>query len=363
MNLKKKINVAIIGCGKIAEKHASILNSKKLKFFNLVAVCDVHPSKAKNFAKKFNVISFNNINNLLTSVDIDLVVICTSSGDHYFNALEVSKFKKNIVIEKPICLTLLQAKKIIKIYKKNKNLLFVVMQYRFDPLLNLLKEAITKNLLGKISSISVRVWWCRDQKYYNQAAWRGTWNLDGGIFMNQAIHHIDMMQWLLGPVHSLTALIKKRLVKIETEDLGMAILEFKNGILGNIEVSTAIRPKNLENSITVLGEYGNIKIGGPYMNDLEIYDLKNVKKANLLLRKYKKFSNTNNHYLFYESVQNKLIKKKGTNEQFVDGREASKSLKIVNAIYDSVVRKKRVYLSDKIKPIKKNKKLISELKN
>ncbi len=361
MKIPNIINVAIIGCGKIAEKHATILGSKKLKKLKLVAVCDTKKNKAKKFAKKFNVDFFDNVDNLLKLVKIDLVVICTSSGHHYSNALAISRYKKNLIIEKPICLNLSEAKQIIKKIEKNKNYLFVVMQNRLNPMLKLLKEAINKKLLGKITSISVRVWWCRDQKYYDQAAWRGTWNLDGGIFLNQAIHHIDMMQWLLGPIHSLTAMIKRRLVKIETEDIGFAIFEFKNGILGNIEVSTALRPKNLENSVTILGENGNIKIGGLYMNDLEIYELKNKLMAKSLLKKYKKL-NKNNHHLFYEDIQKKLTKTNTNNNQFVDGKEAIKSLEIAKAIYQSVITKKRVFLPANIRTNNQNKKLLSELR-
>ena len=146
MKFNRVINVAIIGCGKIAEKHAKILNSPKLKQFNLVAVCDIDKKKSDKFRKKYKVKSFNNIDYLLNSVELDLVVICTSSGHHYSNALTVSKYKKDIIIEKPISLNLGDAKKIIKIYKKNKNRLFVVMQNRLNPLMRLLKETINKNI-------------------------------------------------------------------------------------------------------------------------------------------------------------------------------------------------------------------------
>ena len=356
----KKINIAIVGCGKIAEKHALILTSKKIKQFNLVAVCDVDKKKAKKFADKFIINVFFNIDNLLKTTNIDLVVICTPSGYHYENALAISKYKKNIIIEKPICLDLLEAKKIIKIYNQNKNMLFVVMQNRLNPLMQLLKEVVEKNLLGKISSLSIRVWWCRDQKYYDQAAWRGTWKLDGGIFMNQGIHHLDLMTWLLGPINSLVAIIKKRLVKIETEDVGTAILEFKNGALGTIEVSTALRPKNLENSITVLGESGNIKVGGLYMNDLKVFDLKNKKKSISILRKYKK-NKESNHLLFYQNVFDNIKKNASSKKKYIDGNEAFKSLEIVHAIYKSVIKKRRIYLPLKPKNKNNHKKLSAEL--
>jgi UDP-N-acetyl-2-amino-2-deoxyglucuronate dehydrogenase len=362
MSSFKTINVAIIGCGKIAEKHATILTSKKIEQFNLVAVCDINKKKAKNFGKKFNINFFYNIDILLKSTDIDLVVICTSSGHHFKNAMTVSKYKKNIVIEKPICLDLLEAQKIVKIYNKNKNMLFVVMQNRLNPLIKLLKEVVEKNLLGKISSLSIRVWWCRDQNYYDQAAWRGTWKSDGGIFMNQGIHHLDMMTWLMGPVNSLVAMIKKRLVKIQTEDVGTSILDFKNGVLGTIEVSTALRPQNFENSITVLGECGNIKIGGLYMNDLEVFNLKNKMKGKILLKKYKK-NKDNNHYLFYQNVFDNISKRNSSKKKYIDGNEAIKSLEIVHGIYQSIIKKRRIYFP--IKPNVKNntKKLIAELKN
>lgn len=362
MKLKKVINVAIIGCGKIAEKHAIILSSPKFKQFNLVAVCDNERKKSDKFGKKYKTVSFSNIDDLLNSVEVDLVVICTSSGHHYSNALTVSKYKKNIIIEKPISLNLRDAKKIIKIYKKNKNRLFVVMQNRFNPLMRLIKETINKKYLGRITNISIRVWWCRDQNYYNQASWRGTWELDGGIFMNQGIHHLDMMSWLLGPVKSLVAIIKRKLVDIETEDSGSAILEFKNGAIGTIEVSTALRPINLENSITVLGEYGNIKIGGLYMDNLESFKLRNNKAANSLLKKYKEDSKKNNHYLFYEDILKNLSRNKTDMKKTIDGSNAIQSLELVTGIYHSVLKKKRIYFPIK-NYIKNSKlKLLLELK-
>jgi len=352
------IKVAIIGCGKIAEKHAKILTSNKLKKLNLVAVCDIDKNKAKRFGKKYEIHYFDDIDKLLNSVNIDLVVICTSSGLHYKNALKISKYKKDIIIEKPICLDLDEAKKIIKIFKKNKNMLFVVMQYRLNPYIIFLKKIIQKKLLGKITSISIKVWWCRDQKYYDEAKWRGTWKLDGGVFMKQGIHHIDMISWLLGPIKSVTAIIKRRLVKIETEDTGSAILDFKNGVLGTIEVSTSIRPKNLENSITILGEKGNIKVGGLQMNKIEIYDFINKKKAKNFLSK-NMIKDNNNHYLFYKNILNNLMIKK--NYKSDDG--AVKSLEIVNAIYQSITKKRRIYLPIKSKIINHKTKLMSELKN
>ncbi len=356
------INVVIIGCGKIAEKHALILTSKVFKKFQLVGVCDTNKKKAISFGKKFKIKNFNNIDTLLESTKANLAVICTSSGNHYLNALTVSKYKIDLVIEKPISLNLLDANKIVRIFNNDNKKLFVVMQNRLNPLIKYLKEAILKNILGKITSISIKVWWSRDQKYYDEAAWRGTWEADGGIFMNQAIHHLDMMTWLMGPVKSVSAVIKRRLVKIETEDTGSAILEFKNGVIGTIEASTAIRPKNLENSITVMGDKGNIKIGGLYMNNLEINETKNKKVANLLLKKFLKIKNKNNHYLFYEHVLENLLNKK-KKEKHIDGKEAIKSLEIVTAIYQSVIKKKRIYLPLKTKIKNKKSNLLSELKN
>jgi len=362
MKNTKYINVAIVGCGRIAKKHANIISSKKIRQLKLVAVCDTNKLKAKKFGEEFKIQFFENIDLLLKKIQIDLVVICSSSGQHYKNAISVSKFKKNVIIEKPISLDLISAKKIIKKFNKNKNMLSVVMQNRFNPALKLLKESIEKNYLGKITTVSIKVWWCRDQNYYNEAKWRGSWDFDGGIFMNQAIHHLDMIIWLMGSVKSVSAAIKRRLAKIETEDVGVATIEFKNGVLGIIEASTAVRPKNLENSITVLGEYGNIKIGGNYMNEIEIFDLRNEKKAKTLLKKYatKIKKNLNNHFLFYQDFVKNLLKNK---KQYIDGMEAIKSLELATAIYESSIKRKSIYLPLK-SDLKKNKlKLKNILKN
>lgn len=291
--------------------------------------------------------------------NIDVVSICTESGNHFNHAMIANKYKKNVIIEKPISLDFLEAKKLKKEFLKIKKKIFVVMQNRFNPPIVYLKKFLDKKKFGVISSVSVNVWWCRDQNYFNQAKWRGTWDMDGGVLSNQAIHHIDMLIWLLGDPVRVFGLIKRKFAKIEAEDYASAIVQFKSGVTAVVETSNAIRPKNLEGSITIHGSKGSAKIGGNAMNRIDIW----IDKKNGLNNKkvISRFQNNNKdvygkgHIDFYLNAF-KAFKSKSN---FIDANEGRKSIELVNAIYISSYLEKPLNL-----PLKINYKKIKErLKN
>lgn len=230
--------------------------------------------------------------------------------------------------------------------------LFVVQQNRFNPPIKKLKEAIDKNKFGKLVLGTVRVRWCRTQEYYDQKKWRGTWALDGGVFTNQASHHIDMLVWMMGDVEKVMAISATRLTKIEVEDTGVAILKFNNGALGIVEATTATRPKDLEGSISILGEKGSVEISGFYMNELKTWNfLNDDEKANNILETYGKTPEIFawNHYEFLRDVVDSILNNK---KGLIDGLEARKSLELINAIYEAVETSQEIYLRFKPKKCK-----------
>jgi len=263
------LGFVLVGCGRIARKHAGNLADGVVKGAKLVAVCDIVKEKAKMYGEKYDVPYYTDMHQMMSeqSDKIDVVDILTPSGDHADHCVELAKYGKHIVVEKPMALTLRDADKMVRTCDQAGVKLFVVKQNRYNAPVVKAKEAVSNGRLGKLVMGTVRVRWTRDQNYYDQDKWRGTWSEDGGVFSNQAIHHIDLLQWFMGPIESVYAKSETRLVDIETEDTGVVLVKFVSGALGVIEATTAIRPKNLEGSLSILGEGGSIEIGGFAVNE------------------------------------------------------------------------------------------------
>ena len=328
--MKKRL--AVIGCGKIFQKHYSAIKLQEIKKkLQLVAVCDPNKDLLDNIKLK-NIRKYSKITDLIKNEKLDIISILTPSGFHFENAMDCMAKVKTIIIEKPITLRLSDAKKLLIESKKNKNNVFVVLQNRFnDPIIEL-KKAIDKKLFGKIFLATVRLRWSRGKEYYSQAKWRGTWKLDGGVIANQSSHFIDLFQWLFGmpkKVFSKTRQMQK--INKEVEDTALAIFEYdKKNKLGLIEATNAIRPKNLEGSISIIGEKGTVIVGGMNSDKLVEWSIKkneNVKK--LLSMGY---NIKNGHIKFYEYVMKNINNR---NKNFLDIEEGMKSLKIINSIYQS----------------------------
>ena len=342
-----KINLAFIGCGRIAKKHLEVFKNNFSKKINLVAACDKKKKNVENLlGNNFdNVKVYSNMIEMLKKEKIDLVCILTESGNHYNHANLALDYVKNIIIEKPVTLKISDAQKLQRKSQRLKKKIFVVLQNRYNSPIIKLKKLIQKNQIGNIISASARVRWRRDQKYYNQAKWRGTWKQDGGALTNQGIHHIDLLTWLLGPVKSVFAYSRKALAKIECEDTLSCLVKFNNGAIGTFEVTTAARPKDLEGSVSVLGKKGSVEIGGFAANKMNYIYLEGKKITNDL-DKY----NTNppnvygyGHYKFYDDVLKDILNKK-KNFKAIRINEAIYSLKIVHAIYMSIENKEEIFL-------------------
>jgi predicted dehydrogenase len=339
------IKFALVGCGRIAKRHSELLGKNQIKNAKLVAVCDLIEDKARNIGNQFQVPYFTDINHLLDSVDVDVISVLTESGYHAKNVIEIAKYKKHIVVEKPMALTLDDADAMIQACDEAGVKLFVVKQNRFNVPVIKTRKALEEGRFGKLVLGTVRVRWCRPQAYYDQDSWRGTWALDGGVLTNQASHHIDLLEWMMGEVESVHAMSTTALVNIEAEDTAIVNLRFRNGALGIIEATTAVRPKDLEGSLSVLGESGTVEIGGFAVNKMKVWNFTEEREGDAdVMEKYS--VNPPNvygfgHQAYYDHVVDSILNNK---KQLVDGLQGRKSLELINAIYESIETKTEVYL-------------------
>ncbi|WP_085522158.1 Gfo/Idh/MocA family protein [Tuberibacillus sp. Marseille-P3662] len=270
------VNFAIVGCGHIANKHVEQID--KIEDAHLVAVCDKIPENMERFVEKYHVQAHEDLTEMLKNDDIDVVNICTPSGLHAPLTTQVANAKKHIIVEKPIALTIEDADTMIAACKENGVKLSVVHPNRFRPAVMELRKVMDEGKVGKLSHANATVRWNRNQAYYNQADWRGTKAFDGGVLMNQAIHNLDLLVWLMGDVEEVFSMDATRLRDIEAEDVSTGIVRFKNGALGVIEAATTIYPTNLEETLSVFGENGTVKIGGRTANYIEHWDIEGMEE-------------------------------------------------------------------------------------
>lgn len=341
----KKIKFALVGCGRIAKKHSELLGNSQITNSELVAVCDIIKEKAKAIGEQFNVPYYTDMDKMMQNEEIDTVTVLTESGNHAENVINLSKYKKNIIVEKPMALTLHDADEMIKACSENSCKLFVVKQNRFNLPVVKLKEAVTSKRFGKLVLGTIRVRWARDQHYYDQASWRGKWATDGGVLANQASHHVDLLQWLMGPVESVFAKSATALVNIEAEDTAVVVVKFENGALGIIEATTATRPKDLEGSVSILGEKGTVEIGGFAVNEIKHWNFTEPVPEDETVKAEFNENPPNvygyGHKAYYEDVVFSIM---NNTKSLIDGFEGRKSLELISAIYESVETEKEVRL-------------------
>ena len=339
------LKFGLVGCGRIAKRHSELLGHRQIAGARLAAVCDVVPEKAQCIGEQFSVPHFTDMHAMMREADLDVVVVLTESGRHAAHVVALAAYGKHIVVEKPMALTLDDADAMIEACNAAGVQLFVVKQNRFNVPVQKLREAMKQGRFGKLVMGTVRVRWCRPQSYYDQDAWRGTWALDGGVLTNQASHHVDLLEWMMGDVVSVFAMGTTALANIEAEDTAVVTLRFKNGALGVIEATTAARPKDLEGSISVLGENGTVEIGGFAVNKMLVWNFTERQvEDDTILEKYS--VNPPNvygfgHQAYYEHVVDCLINKK---PHMVDGLVGRKSIELINAIYESIETGKEISL-------------------
>jgi UDP-N-acetyl-2-amino-2-deoxyglucuronate dehydrogenase len=339
------LKFALVGCGRIAKRHSDLLGSRKIKGGELAAACDIAEQKAEYIGKKFSVPYFTDMHQMMRSTNVDVVVVLTESGNHAQHVIALAPYGKHIVVEKPMALTLDDADTMIQACDAAGIKLFVVKQNRFNVPVLKLREALTQGRFGKLVLGTVRVRWCRPQSYYDQDAWRGTWGLDGGVLTNQASHHVDLLEWMMGDVKSVFAMSTTALAKIEAEDTAVVALRFKNGALGVIEATTAARPTDLEGSISILGEGGTVEIGGFAVNNMKTWNFSEPMPGDDMVMDRYSVNPPNvygfGHQAYYEHVVDCIENQK---VHLVDGLVGRKSLELINAIYESVETGKEISL-------------------
>jgi len=265
------LRFGVIGCGRISEKHLSALTSG-LMASELVAVCDIDAQKAESKGRKYSVPWYTNYHEMLRAhPEIDVVNVLTPSGYHAEHVVDIAPYGKAIICEKPMALRVEDCDAMIAACRRYGSRLFVVKQNRFNPAIVAARKALDENRFGKLVLGSACVRWCRRQSYYDQADWRGTWALDGGVMSQQASHHLDLLQWFMGPVETVQCQISTRLVDIEAEDTAVAILRFASGALGSFEATVATRPEDVCGTLSILGEHGTVIVGGIAVNRIEYW--------------------------------------------------------------------------------------------
>lgn len=341
------VNFAVIGCGKIGNRHISIL--KEIDGIKVTGVADIVFERAKETAFSCGARAFSDYKELLKMPEINIVNVCTPTGLHAQMSIDALNAGKHVLCEKPMCLKVEDADKMIDSAKKSGKKLFIVKQNRFNLPIKILKEAIDKKMFGKIYSITSNVIWNRRPEYYKEEPWRGTLELDGGALATQASHFVDMMQWIGGKVKSVFAKTDKFLHDIETEDTGAIILKFESGALGVMHYTTCAYNKNIEGSLSVLGTKGSAKIGGEYLNKIEYWNVegypmpeKHVEGAPPNEYGNYRGSSSKHDFVFREVIK-KIIGDENAN--FIDGIEGRKTVEIIEAVHLSAKSGKEVMLS------------------
>lgn len=327
------VRIALVGCGRISRNHFDAI--AKIEELQLVAVCDAVETRAREAGVREDVPWFTSYAKMLEHAPCDIVAVCTPSGLHPQHGILAAKAGKHVVCEKPMAITLTTADDLVQACDDAGVQLFVVKQNRLNPPIQLLKRAIDKGRFGRLYMANTTVRWTRPQEYYDQASWRGTWEFDGGAFMNQASHYVDLIQWLVGPVESVMAKTATLARRIETEDSGVALLKFRSGALGVIEVTMLTYPRNLEGSITILGEKGTVKVGGTAVNKVEAWQFADYDDDDKLIESAT-YTPPNvyghGHEGYYRNVMAVL---RGEAHPDTDGRAGRKSLELILGIYES----------------------------
>jgi UDP-N-acetyl-2-amino-2-deoxyglucuronate dehydrogenase len=333
--MKTNLRFALIGCGRIAQRHAEHIGN----FGTLVAICDIDEGKATDLANRTGARPYFNIESLLAdSHDVDVVSICTPNGLHAAHSIKALNAGCHVLCEKPMATSSEDCGEMIKTAERMNRRLFCIKQNRFNPPVAAVKKLIEEGRLGRIYSFQLNCFWNRNADYYKNS-WRGTLHLDGGTLFTQFSHFIDLLYWFFGDVRNVDALINNygHLNEIEFEDTGVAIMEFKNGIIGAIHYTVNSYGKNMEGSITIFGEKGTVKIGGQYLNELEYQNIEGYKIENLPQggkpNDYGTYQGSmSNHSKVYQNVIDVLT---GNATISTNAYEGQKTVEIIEKIYST----------------------------
>lgn len=340
----RKVRFAVVGCGRISRNHFDAIKQHAARA-EVVAVCDTDPAALDRAVKATGARAYTSLDVMLSSSsDIDCVVLASPSGLHPAQAIRVANDGVHIVTEKPLATRWHDGLEMVKACDAAGVQLFVVKQNRRNRTLQLLKQAVDMGRFGRIYMVTVNVFWSRPQSYYDSAAWRGTWEFDGGAFMNQASHYVDLLDWVIGPVESVMAYTATLARNIQVEDTGVAAVRWRNGAMGSVNVTMLANKSNFEGSITVIGEKGTVRIGGVAVNKIEHWSFDapdpmdgQIEEASYETQSVYGFG----HPIYYDNVISTL---RGEASADTDGREGLKSLEVLISIYLSARDGKRVNL-------------------
>ncbi|WP_435927066.1 Gfo/Idh/MocA family protein [Dryocola sp. BD613] len=342
MTVEKKLRIAVVGCGRISKNHFGSI-AQLSNEYELVALCDNDQDVLEAHQAEYKVPGYLSMDEMLEKENLDLVTLCTPSGIHASQTIKAAKAGVHVITEKPMATKWEDGLAMVRACDEAGVRLFVVKQNRRNSTLQLLKRAVTEKRFGKIHMVHMNVFWTRPQEYYDRAKWSGTWDMDGGAFMNQATHYVDLMHWLIGPVETVHSMLSTHR-EIEVEDTGVVNFKWRNGALGSMAVTMCTYPKNLEGSITILGEKGTVRIGGVAVNDIQQWTFSEPKDydAQIESANYETTSVYGfGHPPYFQNVADVL---RGKAEPETDGREGLKSLELLISIYRSARDRKEVGL-------------------
>lgn len=332
--MNNKIKFALVGCGRIANRHAEHI----IEQGELIAVCDNVKEKADEFGEKYNANVFYSLDDMLANTNADVVTICTPNGLHAEQSIKSLQAGFNVLCEKPLAIDVQDCGEMLKAAEKSNKRLYAIKQNRFNPPVAAVKDAIESGKLGKIYSIQLSCFWNRNEEYYKNS-WKGTKELDGGTLYTQFSHFIDLLYWLVGDIKEAKSYFSNFAHQgvIEFEDTGVVIVKFYNGAIGTINYTVNSFEKNMEGSLTIFGEKGTVKIGGQYLNELEYQNIKDFKIENL-----PEGNKPNNYGSYFGSMSNhdkiykNLIEVLTTGASIAtSGFEGLKTVEIIDRIYNA----------------------------
>jgi UDP-N-acetyl-2-amino-2-deoxyglucuronate dehydrogenase len=333
----------LVGCGRIAANHFEAFKAHS-EAIELVDVCDIDPALLNSAVERTGAAGHATLIGMLKTSAADVVALATPSGLHSQQAIEVAHAGKHVVTEKPMATRWRDGLAMVDACDRAGVRLFVVKQNRRNATLQLLRRAVNAERFGRIYMVTVNVFWQRPQSYYDSSEWRGTWEFDGGAFMNQASHYIDLLDWLVGPVESVQAYTATLARDIEVEDTGVMALRWRSGALGSVNVTMLTFPKNMEGSITILGEKGSVRIGGVAVNEIQRWEFSDPHEMDAEVKSASYETATvygHGHPLYYENVIKTL---RGEAQPETDGREGLRSLELLIASYKAARDGRRICL-------------------
>lgn len=341
------VRIALMGAGRVAKHYQQIILSGAVQNYKIVGVCDLSLLAARELASSFACPAFSSMHDMIDQVFPDLLCILTPSGLHFEHAKAALDKGVNLLVEKPLSMTTNHVNELCDLAKEKDLLLSVGFQNRLNPAMICLKRAVDDNRFGKIITSTIRLRWCRYQDYYGDD-WHGTWDMDGGVINQQAIHHVDALSWLMGPAHSVCATMDNRLNTLEAEDTMVCLIKFQNGALSTVEATTAARPKDMEASISIVGEKGTAVIGGIALNKVDIWEFVDPLEADSTVKNRFSIDVPTGYGLSHGPLLQGIIDalSMGSKVSPVDASDTLRTTALVQAFYASVEQARWVKMSE-----------------